>query len=357
MHVDVFVPLAAKVAADSGGSLTIKIVSGLSDPTRMYQRVTNRESDMVFGLPGYTPDQFLRTRLIELPHLASSPSQGVRMLANALPHALAPDFADVIPLAVWLSDPSVLLSRERSIRTVADLAGLRVRAPDPISGRVLSLWGATPVTLSANLILSAMQKGEIDAALIASSGILSFALETATRSCTVNLPPMLTSFYLLMNRDSWDGLSLEHQSVLLANTGPGLSLAATAAYEKAGNAGLARLREMGTEIISLTPAESESFALPSRAITDETLSNLALNGIDGQMVLDTFHPRLSARPGPNGFEVRLQGGQGLVYELLESANLGVWTSLGTQTAGQDGSASWIPALNPSGSAFFNANIP
>jgi TRAP-type C4-dicarboxylate transport system substrate-binding protein len=146
----------------------------------------------------------------------------------------------------------LVISALRSIRTVADLAGLRVRAPNPISGRVLSLSGATPVTLSANLILSAMQQGKIEAALTASSGILSFALETATRSCTVNLPPMLTSFYLLMNRGSWEGLSLERQSVLLANTGRSLSLAATAAYEKAGNAGLARLREMGTEIIALT---------------------------------------------------------------------------------------------------------
>jgi hypothetical protein len=74
-------------------------------------------------------------------------------------------------------------------------------------------------------------------------------------------------------------------------------------------------------------------------------------------VLDTFHPRLSARAGLNGFEVHLQGGQDLVYELFQSSQFGNWTSLGTETAGQDGTVSWVSALNPAGSAFFRANIP
>src|SRR5687768_1824201 len=72
MHTDIFVPLATKVANDSGGALTIRIVPGVTDPTRQYQRVTNREADIVFGLPGYTPELFLRPRLIELPDIAPS---------------------------------------------------------------------------------------------------------------------------------------------------------------------------------------------------------------------------------------------------------------------------------------------
>src|SRR5205814_2257937 len=125
----------------------------------------------------------------------------------------------------------------------------------------------------------------------------------------------------------------------------------------AGNAGLSKLRQIGTEIISLNPAESESFALSLRPIVGETLANLALNGIDGRVVLDTFQPRLSAKAGTNGFEVHLQGGQELTYQLFGSPNLRIWTSLGTQMAGQDGSVAWISALNPLGSAFFRASIP
>src|ERR1044071_2755331 len=73
MHTEVFLPLASKVAADSGGQLTLKIVAGLSNPTAQFQRVTNHEADIVFGLPGYTPDQFLRTHLIELPDFSAPP--------------------------------------------------------------------------------------------------------------------------------------------------------------------------------------------------------------------------------------------------------------------------------------------
>src|SRR5687768_17497956 len=80
MHTDVFVPLATKVANDSGGELNIRIVPGITDPTRQYQRVTNREADIVFGLPGYTPDLFLRPRLIELPDIAPSSQSATIML-------------------------------------------------------------------------------------------------------------------------------------------------------------------------------------------------------------------------------------------------------------------------------------
>ena len=51
MHRAVFVPLAARLLSDSGGELTLRINPGLSDPTRQYQRVTNREADLVFGGP------------------------------------------------------------------------------------------------------------------------------------------------------------------------------------------------------------------------------------------------------------------------------------------------------------------
>ena len=59
MHRAVFVPLAARLLSGSGGELTLRINPGLSDPARQYQRVTNREADLVFGLPDYTPELML----------------------------------------------------------------------------------------------------------------------------------------------------------------------------------------------------------------------------------------------------------------------------------------------------------
>ena len=356
MHVDVFVPLASRLAADSGGQLTLKIVPALSDPTRMFERVTNHEADMVFGLPGYTPDQFLRTHLIELPDVAARPEQATRMLANALPRALAPDFAAVVPLGLWVNEPAVLLSRERAIRSLDDLVGLRVRAADAISARVLALWGATPVTLPANQVAAAMRDAQVDAALIGSSGILSFNLESVTRSCTVGLPVLLTSFYLLMNRQAWDTLDPAFQVLLGNATGPAFSQGATAAYQRAGQAGLTKLRETNIEVIELTPGMAAGFSATSRQAVAETLAALTSRGIDGQKVLDAFRPRLGLVANLGQFQVLLHGAAGLDYELSASFELKTWTSLETRTGDAAGEALWTLPASMDLSRFFRVEV-
>jgi TRAP-type C4-dicarboxylate transport system substrate-binding protein len=356
MHAEVFLPFAARVASDSGGDLTIKIVPGLSDPSKQYQRVTNHEADMVFGLPGYTPNLFPRTHLIELPDLSSKPAASARMLANALPRALADDFAAVKPLALWVSEPAALISRERSLRTLRDLAGLKIRAADSVSARVLTLWGATPVVLPASQVLAAMQNGQIDAALIASSGIAPFGLQSVTRSATVNLPVLLTSFYLLMNTDAWNGLTPAQQAILTAATGREMGLNATAAYERAGSLGLTKLRDAGVEIIELDGLGRGNFAAPLGLVLQEALTDLAGQGINGQIILDTFQPRLAAARGPGGFQVRLQGGDSLGYQLFQSNDFKSWAPLEQRTSGQDGKAFWSFDPIDGGPVFFRVTV-
>jgi hypothetical protein len=276
------------------------------------------------------------------------------MLANALPRALAPDFAEVVPLALWVNEPTVLLSREKSVRNLEDLAGMTVRAADPVSARVLSLWGATPSTMPANQVLGALKNGTVDAALIGPSTVTSFQLGTVTRSVTVNLPTLLTSFYLLMNKASWDQLPPGMQTVLKAATGRSLASGATSAYEKAGGEGLLALA--GAESNVLSAAEKERFALAARLVISETILDLASKGIDGQKILDTFRPRLHLVRDGGSFQIQLQGGDSLAYQLFRSADLKGWLPVSAQTAGADGKLSWSPALD-SNANFFRVQVP
>ena len=345
MHRAVFVPLAARLQSDSGGELTLRIIPGLSDPARQFQRVTNREADLVFGLPDYTPELFPRTRLIELPELAHDPGAATRMLGNGIPRTLAPDYAAVIPLGLWVGEPAVLVSSGRAIRTLADVAGRRIRVADPGAARLLALWGATPVILTANQILPAFQSSEIDAALIGGSGIVPFQLDTVAKACTLNLPVVLTSFYLLMNRQAWESLPAAQQEVLRAATGLTLSLSATSAYDEAGRDGMTRLRQANAEIVELTPEQAAPFQAASRTLVEETLGSLTVQGIDGQKVLDNFRPRLTVTGAVSSVDIRAHGAQGLVYGLSSSVDLVTWTPLEDRVGDREGETMWsVPLL-------------
>jgi len=345
VHASVLVPLAERLSTVSGGALTFRIIPNVADPSRQYQRVTNREADLVFGLPDYTPEVFPRTRLIELPETATTPSEATRMLANALPRTLAPDYGSVIPLGVWVGESAAIISRGRAIRDLGDMAGLRIRAADPVTARLLEIWGATPVVLTANQILPALQGGQIDAALIGSSGIAPFQLNTVATSCTVNLPVTLTSFYLLMNRQSWDALSPANQSLIRDATGLAMSLTATAAYEKAGQVGLEKLRQQNIEVIELTSGQSEPFRAATRLVTAESLDLLTSQQIDGRKVLDNFRPRLAIIRAVSGVEVRLFGAEGLTYGLAGTADFQTYLPLGDRIGNASGEAVWSTSLS------------
>jgi len=344
MHRAVFVPLAARLLSDSGGELTLRINPGLSDPARQYQRVTNREADLVFGLPDYTPELFPRTRLIELPELAHDPGAATRMLGNGLPRTLAPEYSAVIPLGLWVGEPAVLVSSGRAIHTLADVAGRRIRVADPGAARLVELWGATPVILTANQILPAFQSSEIDAALIGASGIAPFQLDTVAKACTLNLPVVLTSFYLLMNRQAWEALPGAQQEVLRAATGLTLSLSATSAYDEAGRDGLTKLQQANAEIVELTHEQAAPFQAGSRTVVEESLGLVTAQGIDGQKVLENFRPRLTVTRAVSSVEIRAHGAEGLVYGLSSSVDLLTWTPLDVRVGDGEGEAMWSVPL-------------
>ncbi len=358
MHRDVFLPLAATLSKVSGGRLTLRIEPNLKDSSAQYDRVVSGAYDLVFGLPDYTPGRFPRTMLMELPEIAGSPREGTQMLAASLPRSLEPEFKEVHPLGVWVNEPSVLLTRNRQVTRPEDLVGVRVRASDPTSARILGLLGAVPVILPVNGIAAAFNSGDIEAALIGSSGILPFQLHTVANGCTEGLPSLLTGFYLLMNRPKWDALDEESKRWLTEATGAAFSRDATRAYERSGQEGLDAMGKGGTGRVRLSPAEFQRFLDRITPVIPEVLANLSAGGIDGQAVLDDFRPRLrvgSLAPTPT---LEIRGAPGTRYRVEGSMDLQEWHPLGETRTGANGGTNWVPGGTTVTNRYFRtAEIP
>ncbi len=278
MHREVFLPLADTLARSSHGQLTLRIVPDLNNPAGQYDRVLLGQVDIVFGLPGYTADRFPRTQLIELPAVADSPQEATLSLARNLDRILKADYPDTKVLSLWVNEAAVLLSRGRVVRTIDELAGLRVWVADVQTGRILSLAGAVPVILSAEKIRAAFESQEIDAALIGSSGVVPFNLASIATSCTVGFPRLLTSFYLVMNQRRWDGLGEPARGWLSDATGLVLGTLATEAYERSGQQGIEALKAAGVEVVNLLPSESVRMNERTDAVREEVLKGLAQRG-------------------------------------------------------------------------------
>ncbi len=291
MHRFLMAPMVEDLAAVSGGKLTIKIYPAGAlgkGPREQYNRVVDGIADIVFGIPGYTSPQFPRTLIAELPDIAQNPQDITQRMWKAYPQYLKDDFKDVKVLALWTNERTILIMREKAVHKLEDLAGLKIRAPSKLAAGLLAAWGAVPQTMPVTKVYTSMQTGVIDGVFIGSSAIRSFKLAEVGKYFTTNLPPTYTTFYLLMNRSSWDGLSGDEQAMLEKVSGQGASLKAAEAYGKAGKAGIEVARKAGRTIIALSAAERKRFAEAAKAAVAAALDEREGKGIPAKAILATL---------------------------------------------------------------------
>ena len=90
----------------------------------------------------------------------------LRRLAAEIVENAAQEFADVKLVATHVHGPGVFHTTSKPIRTLADLKGMKVRAPTRQTNRFPAALGATPVAMPVPQVGEALSKGVIDGAVI-----------------------------------------------------------------------------------------------------------------------------------------------------------------------------------------------
>lgn len=236
-------PWTKQVQKMSGGSLNIKIFPGGKlgkGPRAQYKRAVDGVADLTFGLQGYTSKIFKRTTMVELPALAANSGELVRKFWKVYSQYMAPEYSKVKVLAVWVGEAPVFMTRNKPIKTLDDIKGLKIRTPSANQSRWLKALGATPVSFPVTQMYRALETGRVDALLVPPSVIRSFKIGEVAKYFTTGLDAAFgrSPFFLVMNKKSWNGLESSHKIIIDRTTGADWSAKATAIYEKAGAGGL-----------------------------------------------------------------------------------------------------------------------
>ena len=284
-------PLAQQVAEETKGALKIKVYPAGelgAGPNQQYRRAVTGVADIAFNLPQYTPAQFRRTVLLHVPGLFAGPEEATRSIWKNI-GTLADDFSEVKLLAFWTNNPSVLFTRSTPVRSLADMRGLKIRIPDPVSAELVKAWGGIPVSLPATETYNAMSTGVVDGVMIDPSAVGSYKLHEVTKFVTMNTPGALSTFTLIMNRNAWNGLSADHKALLERLTGASLSVKAAKVFKGAGDKGIETLRSAAVERIMLEPAQVEQFrAAMKEPVAQFLKSEGQKGGFDGQALVKKF---------------------------------------------------------------------
>lgn len=280
----VVIPFSERLAQVSGGMLTAtEYLGGAlgSDPRGYYSMLLDGVADIVLVLPGYTAVTFPRTTLSVYPGVCSSAVECTAALRRAGP-VLEEEYQARI-LAMWSTTPPVLLTRDRPVRGLEDLEGLKLRVSSRIEMLFVEALGATPVMQPVSEIQQNLHTGVIDGVVITAGGISAYQLQEPAAYMTTWLPLSANPFFLLMNRGTYESLSARERSWVDEAADAWLSESGGEAYELAGARGLRVARDAGVEIIDLPEEEKERFrnavaevyqAQLSRRIGDATVAEI-----------------------------------------------------------------------------------
>ncbi|MGR3343817.1 MAG: TRAP transporter substrate-binding protein [Paracoccaceae bacterium] len=289
LHEPIFERLAADLDAATGGSVTIEIYpSGElgKGPVEQYKRAVSRIAEITYGLPGYTSSVFPKTLLIELPGVSQGHADATAKLWKVMDKHLRGEFKKTVPLALFVTPPAVFMMREKPVRSLDDLAGLKIRVASSSAAAIVEAYGATPVPMPANKVYTAMSTGVVDGALMGSDSLLIFKLIETTKYVTTNLPEMPTTIFLVANEDAYNELSDADRAALDSLTGLDISLRAADGLAKFGEIAMAKFAGMeGVETIVLSDESRAAFEARAAAAVAKLKAEFDAKGIPATEII------------------------------------------------------------------------
>ncbi len=268
------------VADATNGELQVQVYLGGelgAGPVEQYVRVLQGVADIAWGLQGYTSTQFPRSMLVELPGMVPAGESGAKKIWAAYENHLASEFPGTKPLALWVSEPNVIIMRDKEIRTPEDLKGLKIRVAGAVAAEAVTALGAVPVQMPIFEVYNGLQTGLIDGVVTGGSAIDDFKLHEVANAFTVGAPLGRISFYVVMSQDAYDKLPDAEKAAVDNASGLDLSLAGEEAWQSHADDAVQKLRDNPDKtVIDLTPEQAKAFGDITLAITQKVV-----DGVDG----------------------------------------------------------------------------
>ena len=214
-----------------------------------------------------------------------------RCMAEASP-GFAEELDGLVVLAVQGGSLPGIITRERPVRTLEDLRGLRIRAPTELLS-VLRHLGADPVNMPMGEVYSALAKGVLDGVIAPADTFRALHFAEVTRHFTPLAIPRGAYPARAMSRERWARLSPAHRAVLAE---------ATAVWEAALAREIGAALEAGFEAataggIRIHPVRPEDQHAFDRLYLRDAATNaaaLSRYGIDGSAVFNTARASIGA---------------------------------------------------------------
>lgn len=223
-------PWCEKVARESANRLKCQIYPSMQmggTPPQLFEQARDGVADIVWTLPGYTAGRFPSVEAFELPFMMQSPEATSKALWDYVQLHGANEFRDVKPLAFHVHGDGVFHMTSKPVKTMADLRGLKLRAPTRLTNKFIAMLGATPVSMPVPQVGDALSKGVIDGAVVPYEVVPAVKIQELVKFHSETDPAepafYTSTFIFAMNKAKYESLPADLKQVIDANSGQALS--------------------------------------------------------------------------------------------------------------------------------------
>jgi TRAP-type C4-dicarboxylate transport system substrate-binding protein len=279
--VDVLEPLGKEIEKRSGGKATVRVFAGNSpfgNVANQADQVKQGVVDLAFGLNGIPGGRYQRTSIMEFPFVAESSASASKKLWAMRAGSLAEDWKEFKLAALHCHNPGLFHTRDKSLKSIEDVKGLRMRAPNPSTQALLAYLGATPVGMPPGQVYENLQKGVIDGAVFPWDAIKGFRLENSLKH-HLDARVYTSCFHLVIHPQRFAALPAEVQKAIDGVIGQPLVDQFGGWWDKWDKAGLDAVKPLGHEIVSVSNAQRETWRAQLKPVIDGEIGKLEKAGI------------------------------------------------------------------------------
>lgn len=281
-------PWCAKISAESAGRLKCQIYPAMQmggTPPQLFDQAKDGVADIVWTVPGYQAGRFLVSEVFELPFMGTSGEESSRALWTYATKYATDEFKGVRPLVFHVISGMALHTTKKQVKSMADLEGMKVRAPTRLATKMISALGATPVPM----VPESLSKGVIDGAMLPWEVVPTLKVEEIVKYHSETDPsvPLLstTTFVLAMNPAKYDSLPPDLKKVIDANSGPEVSAWAGKIWDEATLTGRQSAVDRKNTFYTMPRDELKKWQEASESVTAEWIKEVSAKGYDGQKLL------------------------------------------------------------------------
>lgn len=279
---------AREIEKQSAGEvkITIHFSGTLTSPTACYDGVVKGISDIGQSVLSYSRGRFPIMEAADLPGYPFN-----ALVTSHVSHDLYKKFkpkelADTHVLYLHAHIPGGIYTRNKPVRTLEDLKGLRIRCTG-LSAKIVGALGATPVAMPKGEQYDALSKGVVDGTVGPPSDIKAWRVAEVTKYFTEYSPAgYVSAFFIVMNLNKWNSLPPHIQNIFTK-----VSEDAVETFGKGWNRGeieegFNHGKKIGFNFISISPEEGSRWDRALAPLYDDYLKEMETKRLPGREVLE-----------------------------------------------------------------------